>query len=552
MSDDIKKVFGIDLGTTYSCIAYVDEFEKPVVVANSENERITPSAVFYDNDNVVVGTEAKRNSLLSPEAVAVMVKRFMGNPNWVFESNGKSYRPEEVSSFILRKVVGDAEQQLNEKIHDVVITCPAYFGINEREATANAGKIAGLNVREIINEPTAAAIAYGMHQAEDQVVLVYDLGGGTFDVTMIQVSGESITVLCTGGDHNLGGREWDATLVNYLVQCFQQDTGSSEDILDDPVTCQDLFLTAETVKKTLSTRDKAPLFITHSGQRVKVELTREKFDELTGGSLARTIELTRKMLEEAAAKGHAHYDKILLVGGSSKMPQVQARLKKEFSVPCEIFDPDESVAKGAAIYGRMLAVQEKVIQIVEAQTGKKVADVLEVPTEDLGKAEEEVAGKLGLPPGKVKKMMETCVTNVTSKTFGIEVLVNREPEEYKMSSLIRRNDKVPADVTQTYYTVEANQPSVLVVCYETQDVQPLVPLEGCTEIGRFDMDLPGGQPEETPLDVTFRLSRDGRLNAAICLPGTEYQETEEFKTEAVMSKEEVAKATTRALAMQVS
>ena len=209
MSEGLKKVYGIDLGTTYSAIAYVDEHGKPVIVPNQESERITPSVVLFDGENIIVGDTAKESAKVEPHRVVSRIKQHMGDPHFVFEHDGQVYSPEDISSFILRKVVGDAELTLglegDDKITDVVITCPAYFGTDEREATANAGRLAGLNVREFLNEPTAAAIAYGLEQGEDQTVLVYDLGGGTFDITMIEIKDRLIRVICTGGDHRLGG-----------------------------------------------------------------------------------------------------------------------------------------------------------------------------------------------------------------------------------------------------------------------------------------------------------------------------------------------------------
>jgi molecular chaperone DnaK (HSP70) len=277
----------------------VDEAGKAVVLRNFENEAVTPSVVFFDGDNIVVGTEAKRNARLEPHNVVEMVKRSMGDEHFLFEHDRTSYRPEEISAFILRKLVTDAEQATGNKVTDVVITCPAYFGVNQREATANAGKIAGLNVRSIINEPTAAAISYGMDRTDAQVVLVYDLGGGTFDITMIEVKTKEITVVCTGGDHNLGGKDWDSGIVNYLVAQFQEQTRSNEDILASPDTLQDLSLQAEEAKKTLTTREKARLKVTHGTESIRVELTREKFNELTSALLEKTIILTRQMLDEA-------------------------------------------------------------------------------------------------------------------------------------------------------------------------------------------------------------------------------------------------------------
>ena len=198
MAEGPKRVYGIDLGTTYSAIAYVDEHGKPVIVPNQESERITPSVVLFDGNNIIVGNTAKESAKVEPHRVVSRIKQQMGDPNFVFEFEGQAFSSEDISSFILRKVVGDAEVALGEPVTDVVITCPAYFGTAEREATANAGRLAGLNVRAILNEPTAGAIAYGLEQGEDQVVLVYDLGGGTFDITMIEIKDRLIRVICTG------------------------------------------------------------------------------------------------------------------------------------------------------------------------------------------------------------------------------------------------------------------------------------------------------------------------------------------------------------------
>jgi molecular chaperone DnaK (HSP70) len=208
MSKQVQKIYGIDLGTTYSSIAHVDEHGKAVLIQNAESSTSTPSVVFFDGDEIIVGDVAKESAALYPHDVVTFVKRSMGEPNFLFENKSQSYHAEEISNYIIRKIIQDAEQNTGDKIKDIVITCPAYFGINEREATRKAGEIAGFNVHQIINEPTAAAISYGMVDSDDErVVLVYDLGGGTFDITMIDIKPESIEVICTGGDHNLGGKD---------------------------------------------------------------------------------------------------------------------------------------------------------------------------------------------------------------------------------------------------------------------------------------------------------------------------------------------------------
>ena len=364
MSDGLKRVYGIDLGTTYSAIAYVDEHGKPVIVPNAESERITPSVVLFDGDNVIVGNTAKESAKVEADRVVSRVKQHMGDPHFVFEHDGQVYSAEDISSFILRKVVGDAELALGlegeDVITDVVITCPAYFGTDEREATANAGRLAGLNVRAILNEPTAAAIAYGLEQADDQVVLVYDLGGGTFDVTMIEIKDRLIRVICTGGDHRLGGALWDEAVVMHLASDFKVQTGLEADPMDDAEVVNDLFLQAERGKKTLSQREKTPFRVTHAGQQARVELERARFEELTAPLLDNTIRLTREMLADARAKGYERFDKIILVGGATRMPQVRDRIVAEFGIEPESFDPDESVAKGAALFGLKEALQDEV------------------------------------------------------------------------------------------------------------------------------------------------------------------------------------------------
>jgi len=360
MTDKPVTVYGIDLGTTYSCIACVDEFGKPTVVKNSEGENTTASVVQFEGQSRVVGREAKNVAQMYPDSVVEMVKRHMGEAGWRFGYQGVDYSPEEISSYILRKVVGDVEAQTGEKITDVVITCPAYFGVNEREATAKAGEIAGLNVRSVINEPTAAALAYGSLQDQDMVILVYDLGGGTFDITMIAIKQGAIEVIATGGNHYLGGRNWDEVIVSYLADQWKAATGSNDDPLDDAETLNDLFGRAEQAKRSLSTKEKTDVAVTHAGQREKVTLTREKFDELTRNLLEETIAHTQRMLEQAKAKGYSQFDRMLLVGGSTRMPQVMERLRKEFSVEPQIYDPDESVAKGAALFGQKLAIGEEI------------------------------------------------------------------------------------------------------------------------------------------------------------------------------------------------
>ena len=489
-----ERVFGIDLGTTYSCIAYIDELGRPVTLKNSDNDSITASVVYFEGGNVIVGKAAKNCAKLEPHNTVEMVKRRMGDADYVFENNGQTYRPEDISALILRKVVADAESSLGPgtKISDVVITCPAYFGSNEREATANAGKIAGLNVRRVINEPTAAALAYGIERGNDQVVLVYDLGGGTFDITMIEVKGQEIKVICTGGDHNLGGKDWDKAIVDYLAACYRDQTGMEIDILEDAETLQDLYGAVEEAKKSLSQRERAPIRVTHGGQMCRVELTRERFESLTAHLLENTISMTHQMLAEARNKGYARFDKILLVGGSTRMPQVNNRLRQEFAVEIELYDPDESVAKGAALYGYKLALGDEIKMKLAGWTGQSADEI------DLGKVDEktikdaidEIAPGHGMSTEKLKEFAGTILIDVASKTFGIVTTSRADHNHLFVSNLICRNTRVPAAVTKDFCTLYDDQKSVDIRLMENLDLGDEGTLGNSTSIGQAELPLP--------------------------------------------------------------
>ena len=357
-----EKVFGIDLGTTYSCISFVDEFGKPVVVPNQDSSPVTPSVVaFEEGGNVSVGQTAKETLNTDPANVCSAIKRQMGKRDYTFTAFGQDYSPEAISAMILSKLAKDAGEVLGEEVKDVVITCPAYFGMDEREATKQAGIIAGLNVLAIINEPTAAVISYGLSLDIPQSVMVYDLGGGTFDVTIIQVANGEIRVVATGGDHQLGGKDWDDAIREFVIGKYAEMTGESSDsIYDDMEVMGDLELRAETAKKQLTQKNSAVIRL--NGQ--KIEITKEEFDQLTTHLLEMTIELMRQTIDVAAAKGVTTIDRILFVGGSTFMPQVRERLRIEFpNIPFECCDPNQVVAKGAAIYGYNLAKERNKVDL---------------------------------------------------------------------------------------------------------------------------------------------------------------------------------------------
>ncbi|MFZ2631800.1 MAG: Hsp70 family protein [Desulfosalsimonadaceae bacterium] len=518
MSETTKRIFGIDLGTTYSSIAYVDEFGKAVIIPNAENERVTPSVVFFDEDSVIVGEVAKESAKLYPEDVVSFVKRSMGEADFVFLHNGESFRAEEISAYILKKLAKDAEHLLGDAVTDVVITCPAYFGINEREATRKAGEIAGLTVRQIINEPTAAAIAYDtVAKSEDGAIMVYDLGGGTFDITMIDIRKDSIEVIGTGGDHHLGGKDWDDRIAAYLVEVFQNETGTSEDILDDPDTLQDIMLSVERAKKNLSQRQSTPISITHAGERVKVVLERKKFEELTADLLDRTIEFTRRMLEEAKEKGYPSFDEFILVGGATRMPMVQERIEKEFSVVPRIFDPDESVAKGAAIFGWKLMLNDELIERLGKKIHKPLSGVADIPDliknkeislDDVKDAKQQVCDATGCSLPKIESALMR-VKNVTSKSFGI--VAYNDCNKIIVFNLVLKNTGIPVVKKQKFYTSSDNQRSILIRIMESDTRLVEIPLEIAVDVETAMLHLPPLIPADSCIEVTFVMNDEGRL-----------------------------------------
>jgi len=552
MTEQTKQIFGIDLGTTYSSLAYVDEFGKAVIIPNAENERVTPSVVFFDDDSIVVGDVAKESSKLYPNEVVSFVKRSMGEPNFIFLHNSEEFRAEEISAYVLKKLAQDAEQYLGEAITDVVITCPAYFGINEREATRKAGEIAGFNVRHIINEPTAAAIAYGSLDSNDErVVLVYDLGGGTFDITMIDIRKDSVEVICTGGDHNLGGKDWDDRLVAHMVELFQSETGTDEDILDDPDTWQDLQLSAEKAKKILSQRPKTPISVTHGGERVKMLINREKFEEITEDLLERTIEFTKEILEEAKNKGYQSFDEFILVGGATRMPQIKARIEENFSITPKVFDPDESVAKGAAIYGWKLGLNDGLIERLSQKTNKPIEQIddisvmiesNELSAQDFKEAAQEVADKTGYTLPSIERSM-LKVKNVTSKSFGI--VAHTPDDDEIVFNIVLRNTTVPITTKKNFYTAVMDQKTVLIRIMESETSRVEVPLGHAVEIKTAVLNLPPNLPADLPIEITFTLNEEGQLHITAMETAESRQIDVMVDTASVIQGEDLEKAKAR-------
>ena len=502
-----KYVFGIDLGTTYSCIARVDDTGRPEIIKNREGENITPSVVQFDGDTVIVGDTAKEEAVLHPETTAMLVKTLMGKTDFAISYNGKDRSPEEVSSYILKKLVEDASEQLGVEVKDVVITCPAYFGTAEREATKKAGEIAKLNVLEIISEPTAAALYYGCAKEQNEkTILVYDLGGGTFDVTIMRITSDTIEVICSDGDHDLGGKNWDEVLIRYLADQFIEKVG--EKVEFDDYAAQDLRLKAEEMKKQLTSKNQASKPLDVSGKKQKILITREEFDKITSTLLENTIDKTKDAIEVARKKGYGNIDEILLVGGSTRMPQVKEALSKEFGdSEIKILEPDEAVAKGAAIHAVNVYInnQEKI-------KGKSWINDDE-ETKNLNP--NDYKDKLAVSPSQMSfggKAREIIIA--ATKSFATKVIVDSEARILKCYNMIIKNDPMPKGVikvSKVFFTVCDNQEIVSIGVYENDFMDEYFEPDEDLKIGEAELEMPRNLPKGSPIEVTFKLNKEGIL-----------------------------------------
>lgn len=552
MSDEIKakKVYGIDLGTTYSAIAVVDDTGKAEVVKNMEGDPTTPSAIFFEaGDEVgkptaIVGKVAKAQAGTDPERFVDFVKPHIGETDtkdengaiithkttWTIE--GITWTPEMISAEILKKLVKGVEIT-GEKVEDVVITCPAYFNDAQRRATSDAGKIAGLNVLAIINEPTAAALHYGLNKdCGNQTVIVYDLGGGTFDVTVVKISAGEIEVVCSDGDHNLGGKNWDEKLVEHLAKKFAEENGVSVDELtSDPETKTDLRIAAEVVKTTLSQRQKITQKVNHAGASVRIEVTRETFNSLTKPLLDQTEEITQRMINMARSKGVTQFDKFLLVGGSTKMPQVMEMVKEKFGsvVSSEpmLHDPDEAVAKGAALYGTIMATIQLVNQWLEKGKSKE-------------EAQQIVADETGMTLDTIVGQTDIIIRNVASRSYGIQV--KNKSGEPVVFNLIHKQDHVPAEGSHDFPLSGANASKLPLKVWENENLTNMATLDESTNVGQAEMLLTPGLPDRAPFRIIFKLDNDGVLAfEAIDLTNNKNLQTT-FKPEGALTEEEIKEA----------
>ncbi len=530
---DAKKVYGIDLGTTYSCIATIDEFDRPKVLKNGEGSNVTPSVVFYEAaDKTVVGDTAKNE--IDPQRRVAFIKREIGNDS--FQSTCiYPQSPTVVSSHILKKLVQDANADTMQDIKDVVITCPAYFGTKEREQTRQAGEIAGLNVISIINEPTAAAISYGLNTKENEVILVYDLGGGTFDVTMIEVSDSAIRVVATGGNSRLGGADWDRELVEYLGKQFENETGVSG-ILADPEAEANLYLIAEKAKIALSNKDSYKATIVHEGMTAKVEVTRETFESLTSNLLARTLTILDEVLAAALDKNPQYntFGKVLLVGGSTRMPQIKAAVDAKLGCDAKMFDPDEAVAKGAAMYAMFM----QGYNIVETEESDGGGQKPRLRPHGLG-----IGGGEGAP----------TIINVASKTYGIESVLSDKKTKV-ISTMVFEQTELPTEASSTFVTVAEGQSRMDINVYEVSATQKdtitddgytytAVPVEDGTLLDRALLDFGRGFPKGHPVKVTIKLDAGGMMDVTAVEDVTGQKINVQIKIKGVLTKEEVRAAT---------
>ena len=410
----MEHFIGIDLGTTYSAVSTIDEYGKPVIVRNSDGEHLTPSVVYFaPNGRAIAGAEAKEMMLSGEDNVIMFFKREMGNPEFRFSVHGKEYSATDLSAILLGKLRGDAQAALGGSITRAVITVPAYFNDLQRNETIRAAQMAGLEVMRIINEPTAAAINYGITQQGNGRLLVYDLGGGTFDVTVLEVKDGDITVLSTGGDHNLGGKDWDDCIITYITDLFEKEFGENPN--DDPLTYNDLVFNAERLKKQLSSTRSASMVVRYAGHRQKYEITREKFEELTANLMQSTRQKTEEVLGEAGLSWR-DLSGVLLVGGSTKMPMVENWVRQMSGrEPLRGINVDEAVCLGAGIQAALEAERQSRRMGLPGTSGPR----------------------LSLPGGK-----SLNIKDVMSHSLGA-IAVSKEGDRYVNSIIIRKNVTIP-------------------------------------------------------------------------------------------------------------
>jgi len=488
-----NKVIGIDLGTTNSCVSAI-EGGKAIVIPNSEGSRTTPSVVAFTKDGErLVGVTAKRQAVTNSERTFISVKRDMGT-DWSHEVDGEDYSPQEISAFILQKLKSDAEEYLGSEVKQAVVTCPAYFSDSQRKATKDAARIAGLDVLRIINEPTAAALAYGVDKEDDQTVLVYDLGGGTFDVSILeiyQVDGQpQIEVKATSGDNRLGGDDFDQMIIDWIVSEFKKSTGIN--LESDLQAISRIREAAEKAKielsGTMNTQVNLPFITMKDGQpeHLDMSLSRSKFEKLVSALIERTMAPTRQAMKDAGIKkGGA--DKVLLVGGSTRVPAVQQAIEKEVGKPpFKGINPDEAVAMGAALQAGIIVGDDG------------VTDVL--------------------------------LLDVTPLTLGIETLGGIT------TTMIERNTTIPTRRSETFSTAADNQPAVEVHVLQGEREFS----KDNITLGRFHlMGIPAAPRGIPQIEVTFDIDANGIVNVSAKDLGTGTEQSIQIEGQTSLSEDEI-------------
>ena len=498
-----QPILGIDLGTTYSAVAVIDEFGRPEVLLNSDSESTTPSVVFFESpDSILVGREAKRVSKVSPDDTELLIKRLMGEKHEL-DHFGVAHTPESISGVILKHLVEGAFEQLHlepEPPVKAIITVPAYFGSREKEATKNAAKIANIEVVALLAEPVAAALAYGVRfGTEPKTIFVYDLGGGTFDTTILTVRPDQLEVIAIEGHRRLGGADWDVLLIDWALTEFRAQASPDIDPGDDEQFMQNLALDVEEAKKSLSKKTSVNLGISFAGASLKLTLTREKLEELTGALIETTLEIVERTMKAAELKVPGiTIDEILLVGGSSHMSLVTQRLEARFGIKPVLSDPDLAVAKGAAVYTTLEL---------------KPAPSPEDRKRGLGGETEADTSEQG---------STASVVNVLPRALGIQVVDDDGNPE--VDWLVLANSRLPIDtISKTYGLAQDNTTAIPIHLFEQETEVPSYRLEDNREVTPASGAIITGLPrlaKGSPIEVQIDVNHEGLASISAYEPAT--------------------------------